>query len=237
MTRKKQKDQKPTNNAKRALFKNHPAPRPVLRFSPTAWAKLLFFRDLGATEVGGFAVTAAHDLLYVEEFVTVKQQASFASVDYDGEAVADFFEEQVAAGRSPEQFARIWLHTHPGSSSEPSLTDEETFTRVFGGCQWAVIFVLAKDGGTHARLRFNVGPGGETKIPVRTDFRPPFCASEHREWEAEYRANVETCSIGPIRTYLFDDDKARGLGDLCVTDEWMEEFEAMEPAERQFILA
>jgi len=27
---------------------------PTLRFSPTAWAKLLYLRDLGETEVGGF---------------------------------------------------------------------------------------------------------------------------------------------------------------------------------------
>ncbi len=31
--------------------------RPRLRFSPTAWAKLLFVRDRGPTEVGGFGIT------------------------------------------------------------------------------------------------------------------------------------------------------------------------------------
>ena len=31
---------------------------PVLRFSPTAWAKLLFLRDYGETEVGGFGIAA-----------------------------------------------------------------------------------------------------------------------------------------------------------------------------------
>ena len=30
------------------------AMNPVLRFSPTAWAKLLFLRDAGDTEIGGF---------------------------------------------------------------------------------------------------------------------------------------------------------------------------------------
>ena len=36
---------------------------PVLRFSPTAWGKLLYFRDHGETEIGGFAVTRPGDLL------------------------------------------------------------------------------------------------------------------------------------------------------------------------------
>jgi len=43
--------------------RNHPhqkrSPRrPKLRFSPTAWAKLLFLRDRGPTEVGGFGITS-----------------------------------------------------------------------------------------------------------------------------------------------------------------------------------
>ena len=64
---------------------------PVLRFLPTAWAKLLFFRDRGDTEIGGFGITKANDLLYVEDFVTVKQEATGASISFDDEAVADLF--------------------------------------------------------------------------------------------------------------------------------------------------
>ena len=130
---------------------------PVLRFSPTAWAKLLYFRDRQETEVGGFAVTAPGHLLRVEEFVTVKQDVTIASVAFDDQAVSDFFEAQVDAGRKPEQFGRIWLHTHPGNSPVPSGTDEETFARVFGSCQWAIMFILASGGKSYARLRFNVG--------------------------------------------------------------------------------
>ena len=87
---------------------------PVLRFSPTAWAKLLFFRDRGDCEIGGFGITVADDLLRIEEFFTVHQDVTMASIAFDDQAVADFFEAQVDAGRRPEQFGRIWLHTHPG---------------------------------------------------------------------------------------------------------------------------
>ncbi len=37
--------------------------KPVLRFTPTAWAKLLYLRDVGPVEVGGFAITPADNLL------------------------------------------------------------------------------------------------------------------------------------------------------------------------------
>ncbi|MHC4158410.1 MAG: hypothetical protein ACYSSO_04945, partial [Planctomycetota bacterium] len=117
--------------------------QPVLRFSPTAWAKLLYFRDRTDNEVGGFGITEADDLLYVTDFVTVKQEVTAVSVKFDDDSVADFFDSQVDLGRKPEQFARHWLHTHPGSFAEPSAIDEETFKRVFWACQWAVMFILA----------------------------------------------------------------------------------------------
>jgi proteasome lid subunit RPN8/RPN11 len=163
---------------------------PVLRFSPTAWAKLLFFRDKGETEIGGFGITAPDDLLYVQEFITVKQKVTIASVSFDDPAVADFFEDQVDRGRKPEQFARIWAHTHPGNSPEPSGTDEETFTRVFGRSDWAVMFILAQDDSAYAQLRFNIGPGGQMEIPVQVDFSKPFTASDQDVWEAEYQVTI-----------------------------------------------
>ena len=39
------------------------------------------------------------DLLLVEDFATVRQKVSMASVSFDDDAVADFFESQVDAGR------------------------------------------------------------------------------------------------------------------------------------------
>ena len=169
--------------------------RPVLRFTPTAWAKLEFFRDRGDTEIGGFGVTAPHDLLLIEEFITVRQATTCVSVAFDDAAVADFFEAQVDAGRKPEQFGRVWCHTHPGDSPTPSGTDERTFTDVFGRCDWAVMFVLAQDGNTYARLRFNVGPGGDVLIPTEVDFTRAFAGSDHAAWAAEYDRNIQSLAL------------------------------------------
>ena len=116
---------------------------------------------------------------------------SACSVIFDDESVADYFDRQVNLGRKPQNFARLWLHSHPGGSAQPSMTDEETFARVFGGPDWAVMFILAQEGQTYARLRFNVGPGAAIEIPNRIDYGDPFAASDHTAWEAEYRANVD----------------------------------------------
>jgi hypothetical protein len=166
-------------------------PRPtILRFTPYAWAKMHFFCHAGDTEVGAFGITRPDDLLLVEDVVLVKQRVSVVTVQFDDESVADFFDRQIDKGRKPEGFARLWCHTHPGNSPNPSGTDEETFHRVFGKCDWAVMFILANGGNTFARLRFNTGPGGEMNVPVRVDFNEPFKGSERAEWGEEYRKQV-----------------------------------------------
>ena len=45
---------------------------PALRFSPYAWAKLLYLRDRGDTEVGGFGISCPEDLLLVEDVRLVR---------------------------------------------------------------------------------------------------------------------------------------------------------------------
>jgi len=116
--------------------------QPTLRFNPYAWAKLLYLRDHGPTEIGGFGLSAEDDLLLVTDICLVRQFCTAISVRFDDTAVADFFDLQVEDGLKPQRFARLWLHTHPGASAEPSSTDEETFARCFGGADWALMVRL-----------------------------------------------------------------------------------------------
>ena len=208
----------------------------ALRFSPTAWAKLVYFRDKSDNEVGGFAISDPDDLLFVREFVTVKQEVTCVSIKFDDAAVADFFDAQVDLGRKPEQFARIWLHSHPGDSPEPSAIDEETFGRVFGRCQWAVLFVVAQDNNTYARLRFNVGPGGQVLIPTAIDYGHDFGPSSHELWDAEYTANIKATQWLSGRTGQESSAPARDLANYAFPYDFLDGFEQMEPAERQFVL-
>ncbi len=166
-----------------------------LRLTPYAWAKLQRLRDLSDTEVGGFGVSAKDDLLLVEDVCLIRQQCSAVTVRFEDVAVADFFDWQVDRGLAPERFARIWIHTHPGNSAQPSVTDEETFARCFGTADWAVMFILACGGQTYARLRFRAGPGGALVLPVEIDFSEPFEASDWEAWDAEY---VEAVMAEPV---------------------------------------
>jgi proteasome lid subunit RPN8/RPN11 len=210
--------------------------RLALRFSPTAWAKLLYFRDKMDNEIGGFGITEAEDLLFVKEFTTVKQEVTGVSVKFDDRAVADFFDSQVDLGRRPEQFARIWLHTHPGDSPGPSGVDEETFQRVFGSCQWAVMFILAQKNKTYARLSFNVGPCGQVLIPTEIDYGEDFGPSDRLAWDAEYTANVKTTDWLTTRCPQETLPARNELSGYALPYDFIDEFERMEPAERQFVL-
>ena len=175
-------------------------------------------------------------MLFVTEFATVKQEVTTVSVKFDDEAVADFFDDQVDLGRKPEQFGRIWLHSHPGNSAEPSITDQETFERVFGNCQWAVMFVVAQDNKTYARLSFNVGPGGQVLIPTEIDYRHEFSPSDHVLWDAEYAANIEATEWLSTRTTKEGSATEHDLSGYALPYDFVDEFEKMEPAERQFVL-
>lgn len=160
-----------------------------LTFAPLAWLKLQYFCHAGNTEVGGFGIASANNLLYVEDFVTVEQQATSVSVRFVDEAVADFFDRCVDAGLPPQHFGRIWCHTHPGTSVTPSSTDEETFARSFGRCDWSVLFILGRTGNTYARLSFAAGPGGQLLLPTAVDWAAwPASISSQPELLAEIAA-------------------------------------------------
>jgi hypothetical protein len=173
---------------------------PLLTFAPLAWLKLQFFCHAGDTEIGGFGVAAAGNPLYVNDFVTVAQEATPFSVRFSDEAVADYFDQAVDLGLKPDDFARVWLHTHPGASVTPSGTDEETFARCFGRCDWALMFILGRTSQTYARLAFHVGPGVQQLLPVAVDW-PAWpqalagldgtLATVRERWQQEYAAHVQ----------------------------------------------
>lgn len=210
-----------------ALLKRRREPARELIFSPLAWLKLQFFLHAGDTEVGGFAISRPDEPLYVEEFITVKQIAGPASIEFDDAAVADYFDQCVDRGLKPAQFARIWMHTHPGESPNPSNTDEDTFERAFGNCDWSIMFILGRTGRTYARLFVSGGPGAQVLLPVQVDWeRWPEVAADpdHRlddliqDWLHEYMDNVQdsTWSIG---TGNIPGEPSPMAGDLTDWDE------------------
>lgn len=202
---------------------------PTLRFTPYAWSKLLYLRDLGDTEVGGFGISADGDLFLIEDFRLIEQNCTQVSVQFEDEAVADFFDEQIDQARQPEQVGRIWCHTHPGDSAEPSSVDEDTFARVFGQSNWSVMFILAMGGQTYARLKFGCGPGAEILVPIEIAWDVPFAAADHDAWEEEYDRCVKP--IMPQRPRPRNDLEVEEMCFLDEHPELLEDWELFPPNE------
>ena len=161
-----------------------------LRFSASAWAKLCYMRDKGNTEISGFGISHPDDPMLVEKFVLVKQKCSSVTTEFEDKDVADFTDDMVDEGYNPNQFMRIWIHTHPGNSASPSGTDEKTFDRVFGHCNWSVMAILACGGDTYCRIRFTEPVKAEFETGMSVDWDYEFDAVKHEEWDKEYKDKV-----------------------------------------------
>lgn len=168
-----------------------------LRLSPYVWAKMMYIRDIGNTEVGFMGVSASSesaDLLTMVDIVMPKQRASSCFVKFDDDSIADYFMDMCDQGLEPSESMRIWIHTHPGNSPSPSTVDEETFQRVFGNCSWSVMLIVARDDSIYAKLQLKLGenqPNGFIEIPVEVDYDIPFMGANKKAWKKEYTENLE----------------------------------------------
>ena len=202
------------------IFSPSPSPRrhvrrpaAALRFTPTAWAKLLFLRDAGETEVGGFGISAADNLLLIEDVQLVQQVCDLASVIFDDASVADYFDRQVDAGVPMSRCGRIWLHTHPGDSPAPSCIDEETFAHVFGHTEWALMFILAARRTDLCTVAFPRWPGrryraaGRRRLLSAVYRQRPRGLAKRIPGQCRFSADDSLCSLRAGRAPdPFDDD-------------------------------
>ena len=204
---------------------------PVLTAGGTDFSRFTFTLDgsnptLGAW-TGGPIDDATGAALYVPADAVagpcLTQTATPVGVAFDDAAVADLFDRLADAGVPPGRFARVWVHTHPGADVTPSRTDEGTFARAFGGCDWAVMAVLGRTGRTSARLRFAAGPGGSVELRTAVDWAAwpaAAVAADHpladrvAGWAAEYATLVDPVPVLPPDMVTFGDEFSGGPGEV-----------------------
>lgn len=171
-----------------------------LLIGPMAMAKIQFMmneaRFMKDVEISGFGISPPDNLLYVMDFMTVLQENTGVSTEMDDEAVGKYFDAQVNAGRQPREFARIWIHTHPGFSAEPSngpTGDENTMENVFADADWRIMVIVANRGVISARMDHVVMGGMVIKIPLTPHIdwiHRDFGKSDHDAWRDEFNNNI-----------------------------------------------
>jgi proteasome lid subunit RPN8/RPN11 len=201
-----------------------------LKFSPDAWAKLLYFQSLAKTELSGFALTHPNDPLYIMEFHTIKQECTTVTTEMDDDDIARYFDEQLQRGYEPKDFSRIWLHTHPGGPT-PSTTDEQTFSKVFDKCNWSIMFILGSRGQTYCRLKTNVEGLGviEQQIETEVSFLSyEFDGIDFKELQQEFTKNVkEKPRVTIVKPFDRSNiDKSSFFDKWLAFDEYLPEAEA-----------
>ena len=130
----------------------------MLMLSPIAFLKLQFFLHVADSEVGGFGISRSKNLLYVDDFLPVRQLSSPVGVSIEPGAVAEHLAEMNAIGLEPDECARVWIQTRVGSWAGPCNGTERTFAQACAGCDWSVLLILSRTGRTYARLQFMAGP-------------------------------------------------------------------------------
>jgi len=161
-----------------------------IRFTPYAYAKLIWMRDRGTTEVAGYGVTATSDPLLVTDFVLIKQKCTIVTFDLDPIDGAEYMERMMDHGLMPWQYSNILIHTHPGNSPNPSEVDETNFVSAFTHPNWAMMFIIAEGGSTYCRLKMNVGPGSVSLLNCVVEYGDPFAGSDEKSWGQEYKEKV-----------------------------------------------
>lgn len=177
-----------------------------LRFTPYAWAKLLYMRDAGDTEVGMYGITPTEDPMLITDVKLVKQECTVATVELDKKDSGEFVERMLDEGLAPWQCQNIWIHTHPGNCPEPSSIDEENFRKNFSHPHWAIFFILANGGQTWCEVQFNVGPTCRVTCEHSVIYKNKFLGTDHEAWKAEYEKNVtkQKWNFDDIKTPTMD---------------------------------
>ena len=73
-------------------------------------------------------------------------------------------------------------------------------------------------------------------IPTEIDYGEDFGPSDHGLWDSEYSANVKTVEWLPGQSNTELNSDSHDLSDYVLPYDFIDEFERMEPQERQFIL-
>ena len=83
------------------------------------------------------------DPLHIVDFAFLPQECTSVSTDFDEDAQNAWMEEMMIEKKlNPDQFTRVWAHTHPSQSASPSSTDWETFQEIMGNMPWGVMLIL-----------------------------------------------------------------------------------------------
>lgn len=155
----------------------------------SAWNKICYCRDTHNTEISGWLISSSQDNLFeCNDFITTKQTVTAASIEFDDEDLARFSFEMIQKGILPCMCQKIWLHTHPGNSCQPSGTDETTFeemlSKIANG-DFLIMMIVAMNDETYIRLSVKTEFGIFSKMMTHE-----VVYELNNGWDEEFKQNI-----------------------------------------------
>jgi len=183
---------------------------PSLVLTGWVYQKLSYWRRLAdGNEISCFGISrSVDDPLRVVELYMPRQEVTRGSTDMTAEGLAQMWDDMTGAGLEPEQFNRIWIHTHPGDTN-PSRIDFDTCKEVFGRCDWFIMMIMGKEDFGCWLYKMGRIPT-RTMLEVKVDYSSPGLPPDTlKKWENTI-SNMVTVEkpIMVIRDFM-----GKGMGD------------------------
>jgi len=125
----------------------------ILNIPPHVMTKLHTWRGWGPSEVTGFFVSSKENVLDIIDAELVRAACSSVSVDITSEELLEFYQRMAEKGIYPSQL-RVWWHTHPKMTADPSHIDFDTFDELNQDRALGVMYILGEDHETcHLSIR------------------------------------------------------------------------------------
>ena len=213
----------------------------MIILSELAFAKLRWFRlNCNENNVCGLALqkpsflevslmgisASEEDIGFITDFVCIPQEASMGLTEPTDEGFAKHWEDMlIDKDISIIRCARFWAHTHPGTSPEPSSTDNDTFKKWYNDSDFGVMYILA-DGDDSCTVKHKSNHFGVQKERMQV-----YVMLEQKDAHGE-QVIMNTSTIFAMDKMI---EKAEGYpyaSDLLLSDysafypEWMEELKA-----------
>lgn len=187
-----------------------------IQFTPYAYSKMMYYLHKNNNEVSMFGISKKENPSLVIDVSLIKQEVGEVTTDMDDEALADYVEDMVCKGYEPCEVLRIWIHSHPNFSTQPSNTDKETFSRAFKNASWKVMIIISKKYETYCLLRQS-GTVCQTDVEceVTVNWNEGYGKDHNKVWDKEWN---ECVHVKPCFNYGYDDLNNKSKQPKTVTE-------------------
>jgi len=101
---------------------------PRLKFSPSAWTKLVLYTTLCPHEIGGFGMLVQDGADYIlDDLLLVEQDVNALATHFHGQSVSLLLADLVEQDRDPAAL-QLWWHSHAREAPFWSGEDEKTIS-------------------------------------------------------------------------------------------------------------